>query len=775
MPLVRTGDRRFVEPIRVVAECSRAMDLSARFPGLDAGSSPKPSLERLLEESVWVEALARGLVDDAHEAEDVAQNARAAALSHAPDDPSHARSWLVRVVRNFARLSRLRRSRRERRERESARPEAISSTADLVVRAELQRQLVGAVLALAEPYRDVVLLRYFDSLPPREIAARQRVPVETVRTRLKRALAQLREKLDREHGRGSWAVLLLPAMPALGVLTLSTTTKVAAVAVIAIAGVLAWRVVDPFVGDESSAPEVGAAERVSPAVVDRSILVPEVARTEESHRAVESREKGGLAVRVLDLAGKPLKARLYVGSRNDLEPVEGTDDSGTAHVDLRDDASWIAARAVGMQPRERPLPTPRPDEVTFVLEPGATISGTVTIGEHEPVGAGVRVVALDPDFRGGIERLAAVCRHRAIGAIAETDASGSFLLEGLAPGTSYPVVAGGRGFISLPKRPPIPAGAEHVKVRVGGVYALQLEITQRGGVPLPFDSWFGPAIGLPDDETLRVDDHRLAVVAGVPLGDRAFTRQRRTFVHYRADANEERIGPLGHHVREAGFVPIDVEMWLPRFTDTLASQKVEVEPMPDTRFGRVTIEVLGEDDVFKEGEPSVLVGQLYLSRQPTNEMGWETVLRGGDGHNIVVRGVPFGDYTWYFQPIHGHYQAPMIDGGRRHASVKVEGDDARITLDLREYGDVEFEVFRADGSAWEESLTVHVEALRSRIVQGFAHVSKPPYVVPALRPGRHRASVFHAGAYSSNNDSTTIPVEFEVLAGTRTRCRLTIP
>src|SRR5436190_1898691 len=73
-------------------------------------------------------------------------------------------------------------------------------------------RVVAAVLALEEPYRECVLLRYFEELSPRAIAARQRVPLETARTRLKRALELLRARLDREYGgeRGAWGAALAP-------------------------------------------------------------------------------------------------------------------------------------------------------------------------------------------------------------------------------------------------------------------------------------------------------------------------------------------------------------------------------------------------------------------------------------------------------------------------------------------------------------------------------------------------------------------------------------
>ena len=55
--------------------------------------------------------------------------------------------------------------------------------------------MVAAVLALAEPYRSAVLLRYYEELPPRAIARRLGVPVETVRTRVKRGVELIRMRL----------------------------------------------------------------------------------------------------------------------------------------------------------------------------------------------------------------------------------------------------------------------------------------------------------------------------------------------------------------------------------------------------------------------------------------------------------------------------------------------------------------------------------------------------------------------------------------------------
>jgi RNA polymerase sigma-70 factor (ECF subfamily) len=64
----------------------------------------------------------------------------------------------------------------------------------------VQRAVVDAVLALPEPCRVAVLLRFFDELPPREIAERVGAPVETVRTRIKRGIELLRTRLAGQLG-----------------------------------------------------------------------------------------------------------------------------------------------------------------------------------------------------------------------------------------------------------------------------------------------------------------------------------------------------------------------------------------------------------------------------------------------------------------------------------------------------------------------------------------------------------------------------------------------
>ncbi|MBY0505149.1 MAG: RNA polymerase sigma factor [Bryobacteraceae bacterium] len=63
----------------------------------------------------------------------------------------------------------------------------------------LSRQLADSVASLPATARVVTVLRYQEELEPQEIAAVLRLPVATVKSRLHRALAMLRAKMQRKE------------------------------------------------------------------------------------------------------------------------------------------------------------------------------------------------------------------------------------------------------------------------------------------------------------------------------------------------------------------------------------------------------------------------------------------------------------------------------------------------------------------------------------------------------------------------------------------------
>ena len=224
--------------------------------------------QALLEQAPWLRRLARELVTDAASADDLLQDAWVAWLERTRpvDDPP---GWFAGTLRNLARHRHRGRARRAVREQAAARHEREPDTSDLVERANLHGALVQAVTGLREPYRATLLLRYLEELPPRAIAKREGVSVNTVNTRLARGLRELRDRLDASRGgREGWlpalagwafptATTLIPA----GALTMSTFTKSVAAATAACAlGVGGWWALDRSEPVEPHALEVAEVE-----------------------------------------------------------------------------------------------------------------------------------------------------------------------------------------------------------------------------------------------------------------------------------------------------------------------------------------------------------------------------------------------------------------------------------------------------------------------------------------------------------------------------------
>lgn len=291
----------------------------------DAPLSIDPEL--LLRESRWLHGLARSLVHDEHEAEDVVQSAFLTAVTRPPRATGALRSWLAQVARRLAIRTGQQRQWRARREQIAARGEEQPPTVDVVGRASLHRSLVESVLELEEPYRTTVLLRYFEDVPAREIAARFDVPVATVHTRLGRALTRLRTRLDSAAGPEVWrSVFAAPigtiawagasSGAAAGSAAMAAKAKVAAAAaLVLIAGALGWRAFsspDPLPKDEVPGVKPEAPARETEAPRDAAAPVPIAPRRFEEAGTVAPAKRGNTRTGLVvdDKTGEPIAGAL---------------------------------------------------------------------------------------------------------------------------------------------------------------------------------------------------------------------------------------------------------------------------------------------------------------------------------------------------------------------------------------------------------------------------------------------------------------------------------
>ena len=144
--------------------------------------------------------LARWLTRNAHDAEDLVQEAYLRAFEHYDDFRGQsARAWLLTIVRNAC-FSHLRRAMpagdaAEFDERVHS-PDRASDDPELLALKEADsRQLTQALEELPEEYREAIVLRELEELSYKEISSIAGVPIGTVMSRLARGRERLRRSL----------------------------------------------------------------------------------------------------------------------------------------------------------------------------------------------------------------------------------------------------------------------------------------------------------------------------------------------------------------------------------------------------------------------------------------------------------------------------------------------------------------------------------------------------------------------------------------------------
>lgn len=140
--------------------------------------------------------LARYLVGDEHDAQDVVQEAALRALRNLDGyRGGNARAWVLTIVRNCAMdAHRSRRSERNVFPIDEHLPGGDEPDAEVTARSERMR-VRAAIAALPVEFREAIVLREIEGLPYKEIGAILGAPVGTVMSRLSRGRARLAELL----------------------------------------------------------------------------------------------------------------------------------------------------------------------------------------------------------------------------------------------------------------------------------------------------------------------------------------------------------------------------------------------------------------------------------------------------------------------------------------------------------------------------------------------------------------------------------------------------
>ncbi len=326
---------------------------------------PLHAVEReLAANAASLRALAHDLVGrDA--ADDLVQETALRALRSPPRQPTGLGAWLATILRRLASSQRRSTRRRSQREQLAAASEALPAVDDAAVRRESLQSVTQALFALPEPYQRTVLLRYFEGLTPTAIAARTNQPLATVKSRLQRGLALLRDNLDHRDRGGDWrAGLVLAtglALPtgaltlAAGAVLMANTLKISLAAALIVGAVALWQF-----GGMPAAPPPAAAKTTGSDLLATDASAATLPRDATAGRTIVSAApfpgvdlahpyEFAMHLQVVDGFGLPLQ-----GARITLQPMgcsdntweESTDDAGiaTIHWHGRTDAQRVALR-----------------------------------------------------------------------------------------------------------------------------------------------------------------------------------------------------------------------------------------------------------------------------------------------------------------------------------------------------------------------------------------------------------------------------------------------
>lgn len=373
------------------------------------------------------------------------------------------RSWLASVLRHRW-LDMLRSEEAQRHHEGRASEQAVAPSEVLSEDEERLREVLARALTeLREPYRTTILLHYYEGLTTPAVARRTGVSEETARTRVRRGLALLRERLIGSDGRrgARRSLFFLPFLRRRERSTGSPARLHPAWIATGATGVLVsaallWSIAAPagglataVVGPRNGGVHAGTAE------VPALRLTSDADRRARSVSPTAAPSARPLDVTVYGEGGRPAEGArvvLYQGWQPGHQadsyerPLkeERTDENGHARFERVPRTYNVRAQAERLVSRETYLgrsADDQPERVELHLVEPRTIRGRVVDEDGDPIAGALVSTSSDPNAL-DMQRLGAEMRsvpgsgvsllRQTIRAVT-TDATGRFELSGLAP------------------------------------------------------------------------------------------------------------------------------------------------------------------------------------------------------------------------------------------------------------------------------------------------------------------------------------------------------
>ena len=429
------------------------------------------------QDMVWLHALARRIAQGEADADDLVQETWMSAAQSPTSDPGSVRRWLAGILRNRERMQRRAAGRRRRREAEAAAQDAAAQEAELAIhRARVLATLRDALHELDEDDRSLLLARYCDEHSAPELADRLGLPTSTVRSRLSRAAARLRDTLDERWGgdRRAWAPAVLAPLPlrptgiatalpvaakwSVAVMSIKMV-KVVVVAVVIAAAALLWKQTrtseapaSPIAASDSADAELATRLRS-----DRAGRADVPAHARIRGLVLDEDRRAPIVGAIVMIA--PTSGAVGVVRAGDVPAVLSavTDRDGRFVLpDAPGGDYWLTASAPGHLPGQLALAAAAiTDEQTLVLKRGGNLVEGVVEDIVGGTVEGTLVIARRSDKPVGAERT---------GWAAMTDGNGAYSLS--LPDGDWRLEAGGDDYSRAQERVRVSQGPARVDFRL---------------------------------------------------------------------------------------------------------------------------------------------------------------------------------------------------------------------------------------------------------------------------------------------------------------------
>jgi RNA polymerase sigma-70 factor (ECF subfamily) len=752
----------------------------------------EPTEKALVAHVEWLRRLARLLVADADDGDDAVQDTCLDALRQRPRPGPGMREWLKRVLLRHAAHQRARTSRREAWERAAARPEAMPSALEIADQLALQRQLSRAVAVLPEAQRVAIWMRFWEQMPPRVIAQRLGVPVETVRTRLKRALTALCETLERTRG-SDWKVALLPiaglsgetgspvvvaasglSATALGTGVIALKTKIGFAAGIAVCVALigswyAW----PALRDASErpVPQPNMRELADYAPTNNGL---EVRRTTTAEPTIALLEKPvpapiaeGIPVRVLAKATEePIAGArvLVIDAERAVHARAVTDADGICRV------AWpnagepieVIANAEGFADRRIQVSNRPLDAIQLSLEEPLTIKGRVTLYDGRIPSFPVRVYAWTSFGHPSPRDFDLADRGEPVMLSCTTREGGEFKLLGAASGARYTVAAGAPGW-TVRELKEEADDASFLELRLERMFGLVLRAKLEGGGDAPHSRLWSCGSDEPIDSASKVyfpsaqaSCAGVRELAGVPqMG----SDWRTIETLYCAPQDDGQIGPAARQYRVPGFELNKVEFYLPATEgETVAERTVTFIP---SSLGVGTLRIRFEGPL----ELGKAASALWLS---PHQVLLESLSAAAPSHQVPFKDPSRGVVDFDALPCGPYRLSILIGDGRwfpRDAPehvIHVGPEPLEVQVPVEAHGAVLLRPSKYNADLRGAGLEVHA-GRAGRNFQARYVFQRGPYVLSGLREAAYELKI---SAHQRDGKPVTITLsDVQVQAG----------